>query len=370
MAKIGLNFLWVLCLFILVAGIRATTPPSAGFYSLSKGKFHVNVTNWGATLVSLSLPDAKGNVSDITLGFDSLTPYMEASPSRPYFGATVGRVANRIKDAKFTLNNVTYNLAKNDGNNTLHGGVTGFDRVAWEVKEYKPNSKKPYIKFAYHSKDGEEGFPGDLDVTTRYTITKDMELRIDMEAEPRNKATPVSLINHAYWNLAGHNSGNDILDHSLRIWASKYTPTDSHLIPTGKISSVDGTPLDFRKERTIGSRINKLKSNEHPKGYDHNYVLDSPKKKNGLRAAARVMHHGSKRVMEVWTSAPAVQFYTSNNMQPTKGKAGMVYKPHSAFCLETQMFPNAVNQPNFPSVIVNPGKTYKHTSLFKFSVDK
>lgn len=196
-----------------------------------------------------------------------------------------------------------------------------------------------------------------------------MELRIDMEAIPRNKATPVSLINHAYWNLAGHDSGRDILDHSVKIWASHYTPTDKVLIPTGQILLVKGTPLDLRKETVIKSRITKVPSNEVPPGFDHNYVLDSPKSKKGLRVAARAKDPWSSRVLEVWTSAPGLQFYTSNNLKDTVGKGGVVYKPHSSFCFESQAFPNSVNQPNFPSVIVHPGQVYKHTMVIKFSVD-
>lgn len=214
------------------------------------------------------------------------------------------------------------------------------------------------------------GFPGDLDVSVTYTISEDMELRLDYEAIPRNKATPVSLTTHAYWNLAGHNSGRDILGNSVKIWASHYTPTDDHLIPTGQILPVKGTPLDFRKETIVGTRINKVKSTEKPPGFDNNYVLDGPKLKNGLKPAARMKDHWSSRVMEVWSTAPGMQFYTSNNLKNTVGKGGFLYKPHTALCFETQGFPNAVNQPNFPSVIVKPGQIYRQTMLYKFSVDK
>jgi len=188
-----------------------------------------------------------------------------------------------------------------------------------------------------------------------------------MEAIPRNKATPVNLINHGYWNLAGEGSGRDVLGNSVTIWASQYTPSDSQFIPTGQILPVKGTPLDLNKEVIVGSRINKLNSN--PPGFNHNYVLDGPKLKNGLRPGARMKDHWSSRVMEVWTTAPGMQFYTSNFLNAV-GKGGVVYKPHSAFCFESQAFPNAVNQPNFPSVIVKPGQIYKHTMLFKFSVEK
>jgi len=340
-----------------------------GFFHLQKGDLHINVTNWGATLVSLTLPDAKGHIADVALGYDSLASYMNVSSTRPYLGAILGRVSNRVKNAQFMLNGETYHLPKNDGNNTLHGGLRGFDNVLWKVKEYR-GGRRPSVKFTYHSFDGEQGFPGDLDVSVTYTISGDMELRLDYEAIPRNKATPVSLTTHAYWNLAGHNSGRDILDNSVKIWASHYTPTDDHLIPTGQILPVKGTPLDFRKETIVGSRINKVKSNEKPPGFDNNYVLDGPKLKNGLKPAARMKDPWSSRVMEVWSTAPGMQFYTSNNLKDTVGKGGFLYKPHTALCFETQGFPNAVNQPNFPSVIVKPGQIYRQTMLYKFSVDK
>ncbi|XP_057835147.1 uncharacterized protein LOC131045566 [Cryptomeria japonica] len=381
MAKKGSCSLSILCFAVLflslckcqgLDGTLGRKPikgkKSVGFFELHKGNLHINLTNWGATLVSLMTPDKNGHLADVLLGYDYLASYQNISSSRPHFGATIGRVANRIKNAQFTLDGKTYHLVANDGNNSIHGGRIGFDNVLWEVKEIKGGSK-PSIKLAYHSFDGEEGFPGDLDVFATYTISNDMELRIDMEAVPRNKATPVSLINHAYWNLAGHDSGRDILDHSVKIWGSHYTPTDKVLIPTGQILPVKGTPLDLRKETVIKSRINKVPSNEVPPGFDHNYVLDSPKSKKGPRVAARAKDPWSSRVLEVWTSAPGLQFYTSNNLKDTVGKGGVIYKPHSSFCFESQAFPNSVNQPNFPSVIVHPGQVYKHTMVIKFSVD-
>eukprot|EP01018_Ginkgo_biloba_P037776 Gb_09745 [translate_table: standard] len=368
---------------------------SPQIFELHKGDLHVKITNWGATIMSLSIPDAKGHLADVVLGFDTVTPYMASIiANRPYFGAIVGRVANRIKNAQFKLNGITYHLPANNGNNTIHGeylpcalifyvnffhtflfygskvtglsngGLRGFDNVLWDVKEIK-GGRNPSIKFTYHSFDGEQGFPGDLDVSATYTLQEDMELRLDMKAIPRNKLTPVSLVQHTYWNLAGHNSGKDILGHLVRIWGSHYTPSDKALIPTGQILPVKGTPVDFTKEATVGSRINEL-----PGGYDHNYVLDIPKIKHGLRRAARVKDPSSCRVVEVWTNKPGMQFYTSNTLKTTVGKGGAVYKKYSALCLETQAFPNAVNQPNFPSVIVYPGKVYSHTMVYKFSVDK
>eukprot|EP00253_Pinus_taeda_P014491 PITA_14491 len=249
------------------------------------------------------------------------------------------------------------------------GGLRGFDNVLWKVQKYR-GGRKPSIQFTYHSVDGEQGFPGDLDVSVAYTISGDMELRLDYEAIPRNKATPVSLTTHAYWNLAGHNNSRDILDNSVKIWASHYTPTDDHLIPTGQILPVEGTPLDFRKEMIVGTRINKVKSRQRPPGFDNKYVLDGPKLKNGLRIAARMKDPWSRRVMEVWSTAPGMQFYTSNNLKHTVGKGGFLYKPHTTLYFETQGFPNAVNQPNFPSVIVQPVHIYRQTMLYRFSLDK
>ncbi|XP_057835137.1 uncharacterized protein LOC131045561 [Cryptomeria japonica] len=342
---------------------------SAGFFELHKGDLHINLTNWGATLVSLKTPDKNGHLADILLGFDSLASYMNISSSRHPFGAIVGRVANRIKNAQFTLDGKTYHLYANSGNNSIHGGRIGFDNVLWEVKEIKGGSE-PSIKFSYHSFDGEEGYPGDLDVFATYTISNDMELTLEMEAIPRNKATPVNLINHAFWNLAGHDSGRDILDHSVKVWASHYTPKDKTQIPTGQILPVKGTPLDLTKETVIKSRIKEVNpSNKSNPGFDDNYVLDSPKSEKGLRIAARAKDPLSSRVLEVWTSAPGMQFYTSNNLKNIVGKGGAIYNSYSAFCFETQAFPNSVNQPNFPSVIVRPGQVYKHTMVIKFSVD-
>ncbi|XP_057835127.1 uncharacterized protein LOC131045551 [Cryptomeria japonica] len=254
------------------------------------------------------------------------------SSSRHPFGAIVGRVANRIKIAQFTLDGKTYHLSVNSGKNSIHG-KRGFDNVLWEVKEIKGGSK-PSIKFAYHSVDGEEGYPGNLDVFATYTISNDMELTLEMEAIPRNKATPVSLINHDFWNLAGHDSGRDILDHSVKIWASQYLPTDKALIPTGQISPVNGTPLGLTKETVIKNIINKVNSsNKGNPGFDNNYVLDSSKSMNGLRVAARAKDPWSSRVLEVWTSAPGMQFYTSNNLKNIVGTGQRRCHMQVTFCI-------------------------------------
>uniref|UniRef100_A0A0D6QXL2 Aldose 1-epimerase n=1 Tax=Araucaria cunninghamii TaxID=56994 RepID=A0A0D6QXL2_ARACU len=330
------------------------------FFELHKGDLHVKLTNLGCTITSLQVPDGHGDLTDVVLGFDTLTPYMDGT-SR-YFGCIVGRVANRIKDAGFTLNGVHYSLPINNGPNTLHGGLEGFDKAVWKVEEQK-NGENPYIKFSYHSYDGEQGFPGDLDVTATYTLSGDMELRLDMEAIPRNMPTPVSLAQHTYWNLAGHNSGN-ILRHSVQLWGSHVTPVDDKLIPTGELLPVEGTPFDFRTEKIVESTIDQI-----PGGYDHNYVLDCGESEDGLKHAVRVKDPSSKRVLDLWTNAPGMQFYTGNFVDGVVGKGGAVYGKHAGLCLETQGFPNAVNQTNFPSVIVYPGEVYKHTMVYKFSVD-
>eukprot|EP00252_Welwitschia_mirabilis_P020724 TRINITY_DN5134_c0_g1_i1.p1 TRINITY_DN5134_c0_g1~~TRINITY_DN5134_c0_g1_i1.p1 ORF type:complete len:342 (+),score=59.38 TRINITY_DN5134_c0_g1_i1:127-1152(+) len=330
-------------------------------FDLKKGDLHLKVTNWGATITSLEIPDKNGNLADVVLGFDTLTPYMDGAGR--YFGCIVGRVANRIKNGVFTLNGQQYNLPINNGPNSLHGGNVGFDKVVWNVEEQK-GGDNPSIKFSYHSYDGEQGYPGDLDVSATYTLCGDLELRLDMEAVPKNKTTPVSLAQHTYWNLAGHNSG-DILGHSVQIWGSHVTPVDENLIPTGEILPVKGTPFDFTTEKIIGSTINEV-----PGGYDHNYVLDCGEAIDGLKHAAKVKDASSSRVLDLWTTAPGMQFYTGNFVNGIVGKGGAVYGKHAGLCLETQGFPNAVNQSNFPSVIFSPGQVYKHTMLYKFSVDQ
>ncbi|KAJ4823916.1 hypothetical protein Tsubulata_009747 [Turnera subulata] len=276
------------------------------------------------------------------------------------FGATVGRVANRIGGAQFTLNGVHYKLPANDGKNMLHGGPKGFSKVIWKVKKYRPRGYVPSIVFTYHSPDGDQGFPGDLLATVKYSLFGENKFVITMKGKALNKATPVNLANHLYWNLGGQDSG-DILSEEMQIFASKYTPVDSELIPTGAIVPVKGTPYDFLKPKTIGSRINKL-----PNGYDINYALDGIGYGKLLKKAAIVHNKKSGRVLELFTNQPGVQLYTSNKLTQ-KGKGGFVYKPHAAWCLETQGFPDSVNHPNFPSQIVNPGETYKHYMLIKFS---
>ncbi|XP_052174600.1 uncharacterized protein LOC127789690 [Diospyros lotus] len=327
----------------------------AGIYELKRGPFSAKLTNFGATLLSVMVPDRNGKVDDIVLGFETIDEYKNDTT---YFGALIGRVGNRIAGAQFTLKGVRYSLKPNDGNNSLHGGPKGFSEVVWKVRSYRPDS---HVSFTYHSQDGEEGFPGDLDVCVTYMLIETNKLAIKMEAKALNKATPVNLISHAYWNLAGHDSG-DILGHNLQVFGSKITPLNRELIPTGEIVGVEGTAYDFRRPCLVGSRINEL-----PDGYNINYVLENTSGGQHLTKAAVVQESKSGRRMELWTDQPGVQLYTSNGMGGVKGKGGAVYNNHAGLCLETQGFPDAVNQPNFPSVIVNPGETYRHVMVHRFT---
>ncbi len=313
------------------------------------------ITNYGATLVSLEVPDKNGKLADITLGYDKIDGYL---PRHPYFGSTVGRYANRIGGAKFVLNDVEYKLEANNGPNHLHGGIKGFDKVVWKAKEERGDSDKVLVKLSYLSKDGEEGYPGNLACTVTYTLTKDDELKISYEAET-DKTTILNLTNHSYWNLAGQGSSN-ILGHELMLNADKYTPVDEGLIPTGEIRNVSNSPMDFTRPMTIGSRIGQVEG-----GYDHNYVLNSST--GTLALCARVYEPTSGRAMEIHTSEPGVQFYTGNFLDGSiTGKSGKVYKKHYGFCLETQHFPDSPNKPDFPSVVLNPGQKYTTVTVHKF----
>lgn len=322
----------------------------------------MKITNWGCTITSLLIPDAQGNMADVVLGFDSVEPYMQGLA--PYFGCIVGRVANRIKDGKFSLDGVQYTLPINIPPNSLHGGNEGFDKKLWDVVEHNTGNH-PSITFKLHSKDGEEGYPGDVTVTASYSLPSTTSLKLYMEAVAENKATPINLAQHTYWNLAGHDSGN-ILDHTAQIWAGHITPVDDYMVPSGEFLPVTGTPYNFTTEQMVGSRIHQV-----PGGYDHNYVLDlgEEEKESGLKRAVRLKDPGSKRVLNLWTDAPGMQFYTGNKVSGVEGKCGAVYGKHAGVCLETQGFPNAINQPNFPSVVIQPGEKYKHTMVYEFSVE-
>ncbi len=311
------------------------------------------VTNYGTIVSELHVPDRDGKSGDVVLGFDNLEQYLKGHPC---FGCTVGRVANRIAKGRFTLDGKTYTLAVNNGPNHLHGGLEGFDKKVWQAE---PQSGAA-VKFTYTSPDGEEGYPGTLAAAVTMTLTDANELRLDYCATT-DKPTPVNLTNHSYFNLAGH---GDALRHELMIAADYYTPSDSASIPTGEIKSVKGTPMDFTRPQAIGSRFAQL--HNVPVGYDNNYVLDGGGK--GLSLAARAYDPESGRVLEVYTTEPGVQLYTANFLDGSlTGKGGVVYQQHAAFCLETQHFPDSVNKPGFPSVILRPGQTYRQTTVFKFS---
>jgi aldose 1-epimerase len=311
------------------------------------------ITNYGATVTELHVPDKQGTPGDVVLGFDNLEQYLKG---HPYFGSTVGRVGNRIAKARFTLEDKTYTLAVNNGPNHLHGGLKAFDKVLWKAEPQKDAA----VKFTYTSPDGEEGYPGKLDVTVIMTLTDANELRIDYTATT-DKATPVNLTNHSYFNLACE---GEVLAHELMLAADAFTATDDELIPTGELKPVKGTPLDFTSPKAIGSRFSQLTSK--PVGYDDNFVLNSGGK--SLALAAHVHEPKSGRVMEVHTTEPGVQLYTGNFLDGSlKGKGGTAYRQYSGFCLETQHFPDSINQPKFPSIVLRPGQTYRQTTVHKFS---
>jgi aldose 1-epimerase len=317
------------------------------------------IMTYGGIITELHVPDRGGKFGDVVLGFDNLEGYLA---EHPYFGAIVGRYANRIAKAKFTLDGKEYTLATNNGPNSLHGGLKGFDKKVWKA-EPRENPDEVALNLTYRSADMEEGYPGNLSVSVTYTLTNKNELRIDYRAAT-DKPTILNLSNHSYFNLAGPASGN-VLNHELLLAADEYTPVDDALIPTGEIASVRGTPLDFTDPKTIGSRIGEIPAKIG--GYDHNLVLRSGGKK--LELAVRAYEPKSGRVMEMLTTEPGVQFYTGNFLDgKLKGKGGVLYQKHQGFCLEAQHYPDSVNQPNFPSVILRPGETYKQSTVYKFSV--
>ncbi len=312
------------------------------------------IMTYGGIVRTLEVPDRDGNLGDIVLGYDSLDEYIE---NNPYFGALVGRCGNRIAKGKFTLDGVEYTLATNDGGNHLHGGVKGFDKVVWGAEPMEDGTGVG-LKLTYLSKDGEEGYPGNLKCTVIYTLTNDNELKVSYEAET-DKATVLNLTHHSYFNLGGHGSG-DILAHELMLTADNFTPVDEGLIPTGEIKPVKGTLMDFTRPTPIGSRIAQVKG-----GYDHNYVLNSSD--GSLALAASVYEPGSGRVMEIYTTEPAIQFYSGNFLDGSNKGKGAAYNKHNGFCLETQHFPDSPNKASFPSVVLKPGEKYTHLTVHKFS---
>jgi len=320
--------------------------------------------DYGGIILSLRTRDRTGVLGDIVLGFDSLGGYLGSSP---YFGALVGRYSNRIARGQFTLDGVTYHLAVNNGPNALHGGLRGFDKVMWQV-ESKQDSSGVGLVLRYTSKDGEEGYPGTLGVQVTYTLTDRDELVIDYLATT-DKATPVNLTQHSYFNLGGDGSG-DVLGHLLSIDADRFIPVDPTLIPTGALSPVGGTPFDFRQSVAIGSHIDDADPQlKNAGGYDHSFVID--RSGPGLVHAARVVEPKSGRTLDVATTEPGVQFYTGNFLDGTiTGKGGHLYRHRNGFCLETQHFPDSPNQPAFPSTILRPGAEYRSRTVYRFGVEK
>lgn len=333
---------------------------TAKLYTLTNSRgIEARITNYGGIVVSLRTPDRGGNLADVVLGFDALDGYLG---THPYLGALIGRYGNRIANGKFTLGGTTYTLATNNGPNALHGGIKGFDKVLWTAE---PSPGAASLVLTYVSQDGEEGYPGTLSTKVTYTLIDDNALQIDYEATT-DKPTVVNLTNHSYFNLKDAGAST-ILDHEIMIAASRYTPVDATLIPSGEIALVEGTPFDFRTATAIGARIDA--DHEQIKfglGYDHNFVLD--RTGGGVVLAAKVYEPTTGRELEVHTTEPGVQFYTGNFLDDSVvGKGEVAYQKRAAFCLETQHFPDSPNHPDFPSTVLAPGQTYRSTTVYKFS---
>ena len=360
----------IMCATMLEAKTNVTKQPfgkmpdgtQIDVYTLTEGKIEARIITYGGIVVSLKTPDKSGKMDDIVLGFDNLDQYVKVSnaPGNPFFGALIGRYGNRIGNAQFKLEGKEYHVPANDGKNSLHGGPHGFNNQVWKGKEI-PNG----VELTYLSKDGEAGYPGNLSVTVRYTLSNS-GLHIDYSATT-DKPTVLNLTNHSYFNLAGQGNG-DILNHELTLHASKFTPVDSTLIPTGELRPVANTPFDFLKPHRIGERINvddeQLKI---AKGYDHNWVVDS-QGAGKLTDTAEVYEPTTGRVLRVSTTQPGVQFYTGNFLDGTlKGKGGKTYLHRGGFCLETQHFPDSPNHPKFPTTELKPGQRFHSTTVFSFS---
>jgi aldose 1-epimerase len=331
-------------------------------FTLDNGRgMRATVTNYGAIVTSLVVPDRAGRGADVVLGYDSLEGYLRATP---YFGAIVGRYANRIGHARFTLDGKAYILAANDHGNSLHGGLKGFDKLPWDGEAFH-DSAQAGVRLHLVSPDGDEGYPGRLDVVVTYALTDSNELRVTYLATT-DKPTVLNLSHHGYFNLGGHASG-DILGHEVMLAADRFTLVDSSLIPTGELRAVAGTPMDFRTAAPIGARI--AQDDEQlrfGKGYDHNWVVDGPA--GTLRLAARVHDPRSGRVMEVRTTEPGIQFYSGNFLDGSNiGKGGVAYLHRAGFCLETQHFPDSPNHLAFPSTVLRPGQEYRSTTVYRFS---
>ncbi|MBL7134858.1 MAG: galactose mutarotase [Phycisphaerae bacterium] len=331
-------------------------------FTLTNARGHaVRITNYGAIVTHLEVPDRDGEVADVVLGFDTLDEYLA---SHPYFGAVVGRLGNRLAGGKFTLDGLEYTIAQNDGPNSLHGGLKGFDKVLWQA-EPRETPDGPALVLSYVSADGEEGYPGELSVRVTYTWTNRDVFRVEYQAET-TKPTVLNVTQHSYFNLAGAGAG-DVLGHELQIFGDRFTPIDETLIPTGELRGVAGTPLDFRTPHVFGERIGADDEQlANGGGYDHNYVLNSAD--GSLARAVRVVEPTTGRAMEVWTTEPGVQLYSGNFLDSANvGKSGKTYHKHYGFCLETQHFPDSPNHPEFPSVVLRPGQTWRTTTEFRFS---
>jgi aldose 1-epimerase len=370
---VALNLLLVCALSVVSAHEQAAAPAKSGVERSVFGKLEdgteielytlrntkgamAKVTTYGAVLTELWMPDRTGKLTDVVLGFDNLQGYLG---NHPHFGGTIGRYANRIAGGKFTLDGKEYSLAVNNGPNTLHGGKISFDRRVWKAEPVTAGDGGAAVRFTYTSPDGEENFPGNLSVSVGYTLTNDNALEIDYSAKT-DKATPINLTNHSYFNLSG---SGDVLGYTMYINSDHYTPVDSTLIPTGEIVSVKGTPYDFTHPATVGSRMSEIKN---VAGYDINYVVNGASGR--LRLAAKVDDSSSGREMEVWTTQPGVQFYNAIGLNGTlTGVGGVTYPKYGAVCLETQHYPDSVHHANFPSVILRPGKTFHEATVYKFS---
>ena len=350
----------------IMSQIKTEDFDSIQLYTLTNASgMTIKVTNYGAIITSIIVPDRTGKMADVALGYDKVEAYMNAV-DRPYFGAIVGRYGNRIAKGAFTINGEKYSLALNNAPNHLHGGIIGFDKVVWDAKPAQIEGGNA-LELSYLAKDKEEGYPGNLQIKITYTLTNDNILKVDYLATT-DKATPVNLTQHSYFNLKGEGEGT-ILDHELMINAKSYTPIDAGSIPTGEIAAVAGTPFDFTTPKKIGRDIGQ--QNEQLQfgiGYDHNFVLDKAGNDGAMTFAARVYEPSSGRMLEVATTEPGIQFYCGNFLDGRlKGKAGKAYVHRGGLCLETQHYPDSPNQPNFPSTILKPSETYKTSTTFKFS---
>lgn len=374
-SKLFLVLLLILSPLALAVAQPAITSTSFGktadgqsveIYTLrNRHGMEARITNYGGIVVSLTAPDRDLKFADVVLGYNSLDDYM--NPPFPYFGAIIGRYGNRIAKGRFTLNGVEYKLAVNNGENHLHGGIRGFDKAVWAAQQIR-SAAGPALALTYLSKDGEEGYPGNLRVRVVYTLTHNNELKIDYTAST-DKDTVTNLTHHSYFNLAGEGNG-DILDHRVVLKASRFVPTDAGSIPTGELKNVAGTPFDFLSAHTIGQRINQDDQQlKFGNGYDHTWVING--RGDVLRQAASVYEPTTGRVMEVWTTEPGVQFYTGNFLDGSRpGKSGKPYPRRSGFCLETQHYPDSPNRPNFPTTTLRKGASYRSTTIYRFSSRK